>query len=72
MRIKGVKNMKLYDLRDSVLRISYELDNLKSLIIKLEVTKDELEEQKVKLLNQLEQLIKENTEDLNSDILGDK
>ncbi|WP_144051388.1 hypothetical protein [Geminocystis herdmanii] len=64
--------MKLYDLRDSVLRISYELDNLKSLIIKLEVTKDELEEQKVKLLNQLEQLIKENTEDLNSDILGDK
>jgi hypothetical protein len=64
--------MKLYDLRDSVLRISYEIDSLKTLITRLEITKDNLDEQKVKLLNQIEQLIKEDKEDLNSDILGAK
>ena len=64
--------MKLYELRDSVLRISYEIDSLKTLITRLEVTRDNLDTQKVKLLNQIEELIKEDKEDLNSDILGAK
>lgn len=64
--------MELSELRDSVLRVSYEIENLKSLITRLEITKDNLEGQKVKLLEQIDRLIKEETKDLNLGILGDK